>query len=75
MGKFNMKKKQAGGSKGKSAFVPKAKPKKDDGLQARVEMVVENALRREAEAQAGGQDVIRHNRWSVYHHVKAQKLG
>lgn len=76
-GASTRRKKQAGGAKGKGnfAFVPKAKPQKDDGLQKRIELVVENAMRREAEALAGGHDVIRHNRWSVYHHVRATKLG
>ena len=59
----------------KNAFVPR--PKKQvvaEHLNECFERAVELAKANDSKLE-NMQDVIRHNRWSVYHHVRAQKLG
>lgn len=59
----------------KNAFKPRPKKKVDaDHLSECLERAV--ALGKANDAKANNmEDVIRHNRWPVYRHVRAQKLG
>lgn len=60
----------------KNAFLPKKK-KDADHMAECLERAVALGLANDAAngEKETGVDVIRHNRWSVYHHVRAAKLG